>query len=99
MSGMVGELITVNSSLSDPDESPGAPLGGCGFRHGREAAWGKSKAPDGDLVEDHRVLTSPTALGTGSRLFSASGRPAVLDLLDVANVGPDVLTRYRRAGR
>ncbi|RPE38623.1 dihydrofolate reductase [Streptomyces sp. Ag109_O5-1] len=52
-----------------------------------------------DLVDEYRLLTFPTVLGTGRRLFPASGRPADLELLDVAHVGPAVLTRYRRAAR
>ncbi|SEO29004.1 dihydrofolate reductase family protein [Actinacidiphila rubida] len=52
-----------------------------------------------DLVDEYRLLTFPTVPGTGRRLFPAHGRPADLELLDVAHVGPVVLTRYGRAAR
>lgn len=50
-----------------------------------------------DLVDEYRLLTFPTVLGAGRRLFPADGPRADLKLLDVEQVGPGVLTRYRRA--
>ncbi|MGP9022850.1 dihydrofolate reductase family protein [Streptomyces sp. BR1] len=51
---------------------------------------------DADLVDEYRLLTFPTVLGAGRRLFPVDGPPADLELLDVEHVGPGVLTRYRR---
>lgn len=50
------------------------------------------------LIDEYRLLTFPTALGTGDRLFPAGGPPAYLELLSAEKVGAAVLTRYRRAG-
>lgn len=99
MSGIVVEVITPDSSVSDPDESPGAPMGGRMLRHSMGTA---DRLRAADLVEEYRLLTLPTVLGTaGRRIFPAGGRPADLDLdlLDVALIVPDVLTRYWRATR
>jgi dihydrofolate reductase len=52
-----------------------------------------------DLIDEHRLLTFPTILGTGQRLFPSSGRPAYLETLAVEQVGAAVLTRYGRAAR
>ncbi|MBD0742712.1 dihydrofolate reductase family protein [Streptomyces sp. CBMA152] len=49
-----------------------------------------------DLVDEYRLLTFPTVLGAGRRLFPVEGPRADLELLDVEQVGPGVLTRYRR---
>jgi dihydrofolate reductase len=49
-----------------------------------------------DLVDEYRLLTFPTILGAGSRLFPAGTPHANLDLLSVDQVGPATLTRYRR---
>ena len=51
----------------------------------------------GDLVDEYRLLTFPTVLGTGERLFSAGGPPAYLECLSAERAGAAVLTRYRRA--
>jgi dihydrofolate reductase len=50
-----------------------------------------------DLVDEFRLLTFPTILGTGERLFPAGGPPADLELASAAQVGPAVLARYRTA--
>jgi hypothetical protein len=43
-----------------------------------------------------RLLTFPTILGGGDRLFPAGGPPACLELLSAERVGAATLTRYRR---
>ena len=52
-----------------------------------------------DLVDEYRLLTFPTILGTGERLFPAGGPPAYLECLSAEPVGAAVLTRYGRAAR
>ncbi|MFD9128791.1 dihydrofolate reductase family protein [Kitasatospora sp. NPDC059571] len=49
------------------------------------------------LVDEYRLLTFPTVLGTGRRLFPADGPGADLELLTADRVGAAVLARYRRA--
>ncbi|MFF9815112.1 dihydrofolate reductase family protein [Streptomyces sp. NPDC014006] len=50
-----------------------------------------------DLVDEYRLLTFPTVLGTGRRLFPAEGPHTELECLAAEQVGAAVLTRYRRA--
>jgi len=52
-----------------------------------------------DLIDEYGLLTFPTILGTGERLFPPDSPPADLDLVSAAQVGPTVLSRYRRAAR
>jgi dihydrofolate reductase len=52
-----------------------------------------------DLVDEYRLLTFPTVLGTGERLFPAGHPPVYLDCLSAGQAGPTVLTRYGRAAR
>src|SRR5215467_9436919 len=52
-----------------------------------------------DLVDEYWLLTFPTVLGTGERLFSADGPPADLELLSAAQSGATLLARYKRAAR
>ncbi len=53
----------------------------------------------GDLIDEYRLLTFPTILGTGERLFPAGGRPAYLECLSAERAGAAVLARYRREAR
>ncbi|MFG2147081.1 hypothetical protein ACGFRG_23200 [Streptomyces sp. NPDC048696] len=48
-------------------------------------------------MDEYRLLTFPTVLGAGRRLFPADGPPADLELLDVDRVGPALLARCRKA--
>jgi dihydrofolate reductase len=52
-----------------------------------------------DLIDEYRLLTFPTILGTGERLFPVGGPPARLECLSAEPVGAAVLTRYGRAAR
>ncbi|MEU6194575.1 dihydrofolate reductase family protein [Streptomyces sp. NPDC047061] len=51
---------------------------------------------DAGLVDEYRLLTFPTVLGTGRPLFPAGGPPAELECLAAERAGALVLTRYRR---
>ena len=53
----------------------------------------------GDLIDEYRLLTFPTILGTGERLFPAGRPPAYLECLAAGQAGAAVLARYRRAAR
>jgi dihydrofolate reductase len=50
-----------------------------------------------DLVDEYRLMTFPTILGAGRRIFPADGTPTNLECLSAEQVGALVLTRYRRA--
>ena len=50
-----------------------------------------------DLVDEYRLLTFPTILGTGDRLFPPGRPPAYLEVLSAEQSGAAVLTRYGRA--
>ena len=52
-----------------------------------------------DLIDEYRLLTFPTVLGTGDRLFPAGGPPMYLECLSAEPSGAAVLARYARAGR
>jgi dihydrofolate reductase len=52
-----------------------------------------------DLIDEYRLLTFPTILGTGERLFPAGGPRAHLELVSAEQAGPAVLARYRREPR
>jgi dihydrofolate reductase len=52
-----------------------------------------------DLVDEYRLLTFPTVLGTGERLFPAGGAPAHLECLNAEQAGAAVFAQYRRAAR
>ncbi|MGW3118299.1 dihydrofolate reductase family protein [Streptomyces sp. NPDC001107] len=52
-----------------------------------------------DLIDEYRLITFPTILGTGDRLFPTDTPPVHLECESAQQTGPTVLTRYRRAGR
>ena len=52
-----------------------------------------------DLIDEYRLLTFPTILGTGERLFPAGGPPAYLECLSAERAGAAVLARYALAAR
>jgi dihydrofolate reductase len=52
-----------------------------------------------DLVDEYRLLTFPTILGTGERLFLPGSPPRYLECLSAEQAGAAVLARYGRAAR
>ena len=52
-----------------------------------------------DLIDEYRLLTFPTILGTGERLFPAGRPPVYLECLSAEQAGAAVLARYGRAAR
>ncbi|MEU9166804.1 dihydrofolate reductase family protein [Streptomyces sp. NPDC048420] len=50
-----------------------------------------------DLVDEYRLLTFPTILGTGDRLFPVGAAYTPLECVSAEHSGAAVLTRYRRA--
>jgi dihydrofolate reductase len=49
-----------------------------------------------DLVDEYRLLTFPTVLGAGERLFPDVGKPSYLECQSAELKGAAVLTRWRR---
>jgi len=52
-----------------------------------------------DLVDEYRLLTLPTVLGAGERLFPVDGPPRYLECVSAEQVGAAVLTRHQREAR
>ena len=52
-----------------------------------------------DLIDEYRLLTFPTILGSGERLFPTDCSPAHLELVSAGQIGATVLSQYRGAAR
>jgi dihydrofolate reductase len=52
-----------------------------------------------DLIDEYRLLTFPTILGIGERLFPVGGPPVYLECLSAERAGAAVLARYGRTAR
>jgi dihydrofolate reductase len=50
-----------------------------------------------DLIDEYRLLTFPTILGTGDRLFPVGNPPVYLECMSSEQAGAAVLTRYSRS--
>jgi dihydrofolate reductase len=50
-----------------------------------------------DLIDEYRLLSFPTILGTGERLFPAGRPPVYLECRTAEQAGAAVLAQYRRA--
>ncbi|MET8585344.1 dihydrofolate reductase family protein [Streptomyces collinus] len=52
-----------------------------------------------ELVDEYRLLTFPTVLGTGQRLFPDGGPHTDLECRSAQQIGAAVLARYRTTPR
>jgi dihydrofolate reductase len=52
-----------------------------------------------DLIDEYRLLTFPTILGAGERLFPAGSPPADLELVSAVQIGATVLSEFQRVAR
>ncbi|WP_329331493.1 dihydrofolate reductase family protein [Streptomyces sp. NBC_00663] len=52
-----------------------------------------------DMIDEYRLLTFPTVLGTGRRLFPTESPHTNWECLSAEQSGAALLTRYRRAAR
>jgi dihydrofolate reductase len=52
-----------------------------------------------DLIDEYRLMTFPTVLGAGERVFPAGGSPAYFECESARQAGPTVLSTYRRSTR
>jgi dihydrofolate reductase len=52
-----------------------------------------------DLIDEYRLLTFPTIVGSGDRLFPAGTPTTYLECVSAEQAGPAVLARYQRTAR
>jgi dihydrofolate reductase len=52
-----------------------------------------------DLIDEYRLLTFPTVVGTGERLFPGGGPSTYWECLAAERAGAAAFTRYERAAR
>lgn len=52
-----------------------------------------------DLIDEYRLITLPTVLGTGERLFPLAEQPSYLECVAAEQDGAGVFAQYRREAR
>jgi dihydrofolate reductase len=52
-----------------------------------------------DLVDEYRLITFPTVVGTGDRLFPEADTPLHLECVSAEQLGQTVFACYRRTAR
>jgi dihydrofolate reductase len=52
-----------------------------------------------NLIDEYRLVTFPTILGTGEQIFPGGSPPAYLECLSAEQAGPAVIAHYERAAQ